>query len=153
MKLLLCLSLFIFSYANQRMYKVNYYNSGLRKSEGWMQNGKKHDYWTFFHQNGKIASQGNFNEGMKDGYWFYYNKNGFKTKEGHYKQNTPTKWWVYYHNNIYENCLYQPDGKTRFCLTYENNTITMAKKYVNDVFLQQWTSIPNFKRDNPSIKF
>lgn len=135
------------------MYKTNYYESGLRKSEGWMLNGKMEDHWTFFYENGEIASKGAFNTGEKEGYWFYYDKNGNKTKEGHYISNQPTKWWVYYYENNYENCLYQPDGKTRFCLTYENGSITKAKKYVNDVFLQQWTSISSFKHDNPYIKF
>ncbi len=135
------------------MYVTNYYDSGTPKSEGWQLNGKMEDYWTFFHENGNIASKGAFNMGAKKGYWYFYDTSGKKAKEGHYLNNKPHQWWVYYYENSYENCLYQNDSKTRFCLTYENNTITKAKKYVNDVFLQQWTSIPSFKRDNPDFKF
>ncbi len=141
------------SFSIKREFKKNYYPSGSKKSEGWVLAGKMHDYWTFFYEDGAIASKGHFNKGAKNGYWFYYDKLGNKTKEGHYTKNQPTQWWVYYYGSNYENCLYQPDGITRFCLTYENGKVSKAKKYVNDIFLQQWTSILSFKHDNPNFSF
>lgn len=150
------LSLILYFYIlcfSQKVYKTNYYIDGKIKSKGWMLNGKMEDYWSFFYENGKTASKGSFNMGEKEGYWFYYDIHGKKTKEGHYIKNQPTKWWVYYYGSTHENCLYQADSKTRFCLTYENGKITKAKKYVNDVFLHQWSSINSFKHDNPEIKF
>lgn len=148
-----CLLITLMSFSAKKTYTTIYYNSGKAKAKGWIENKKKTDYWTFFYENGSIASKGNFNKGAKEGYWFFYDKNGNKKKEGHYVNNYPTQWWIYYYDNTYENCLYQPDGKTRFCLTYENGSITKAKKYANDVFLQQWSDIFSFKHDNPDFKF
>ncbi len=149
----LCTIVILMSFSKEKTYTTMYYSSGKTKAEGWEMNGKMVDYWKFFHQNGNLSSEGHFNKGSKEGYWFYYDKQGHKAKEGHYLNNKPIDWWVYYYENSYENCIFQPDGKTRFCLTYENGSISKAKKYVNDVFLQQWLSIQSFKRDNPDFKF
>ncbi len=120
---------------------------------GWTENGNMEDYWTFYFENGNISSKGAFMKNAKTGYWYFYNEDGNLAKEGHFLNNTPINWWVYYNQKEYENCIYQKDGKTRFCLTYENGNITKAKKYVNDVFLQQWSNISSFKKDNPNFKF
>lgn len=150
------LFLYISLITNQSNEKFirNYYDSGQVESFGWINNNNKIDYWEFFHKNGSIKAKGSYNNNLKDGYWFFYNTNGKLISEGHYSKGMPVKWWSFYEeNNSIEKCVYQTDGATRFCLVYSNNKLMKAKKYINDNFLQQWTSISSFKLDNPEFSF
>ena len=91
----------------------------------------------------------------KNGYWYYYDLNGKLVKEGHYIESKPSEWWKFYYKKInsFEECLYQEDGITRFCLYYIDNKLKKACKYRNDTFIKQWTTISSFKNDNPHFKF
>ncbi|WP_010180064.1 toxin-antitoxin system YwqK family antitoxin [Aquimarina agarilytica] len=145
----------IFNLNEGRIFISESFPSGQKKAEGWMMNSKKMDYWHYFYENGNVKSKGNYTNNLKNGYWFFYNTNGNLSKEGHFTNDIPTKWWVYHNTNNHskEKCLYQSDGTTRFCLVYNNKQLVKACKYRNDIFLQQWTSISSFKRDNPHFSF
>ena len=151
----LILSLLVSFTIESKRYVYEYFPSGETKAKGWKMNSLKIDYWKFYYKNGKIASKGNYINNKKNGYWYFYSYEGNLLKEGHYIKNEPTKWWKFYNerNNSYEECLYKKDGITRYCLYYSNEKLTKARKYQNDVFLQEWTSISSFKSDNPHFKF
>ncbi len=142
------------SFSIGKVFVSESFPSGQKSAEGWMIGVKKMDYWYYFHKNGLIKSKGNYTDNLKNGYWFYYNSNGQIDKEGHFINDISSKWWIYHKtNNIKEKCLFQKDGITRFCLVYNNDKLIKANKYRNDVFLNQWTSISSFKRDNPHFSF
>ena len=154
--LFLIISLLIFiSFNEGKRYVYEYFPSGKTKAKGWKMNSLKIDYWKYYHKNGQLASKGNYVNDRKNGYWYFYSSKGNLLKEGHYQKNRPAKWWKFYdnENNNYEECLYQEDGVTRYCLFYSNNQLKKACKYRNDEFLQQWTTISSFKRDNPHFTF
>jgi len=113
----------------KKMVRLKYYQNGHKKEEGW------------------------FKKNKKSGYWHFYSINSKKIKEGHYSNNTPKMWWKYYKKNSLEKCIFKKDGKTRYCLIYDNEKLIKGSKYISDTFIQEWNSLSNFKRDNPDFSF
>jgi len=160
-----------------KSYVNTYYDSGTKMSNGWLKSDKKVGFWQFFHKNGvlkeeghynnnlktgywisyysngAIKEKGNFENNKKTGYWFFYDENSKKVKEGHFDRNIPKKWWRYYKRDTFEKCIYQKDGETRYCLIYAGKKLIKGSKYISDTFIQEWTSLSSFKRDNPNFSF
>ena len=70
--------------APKRSYKKIYYSNGKMKEEGWIENGKKNDFWISYFENGNKKSEGHYLNDTKRDWWVFYNEIGQKTNEGHY---------------------------------------------------------------------
>ena len=117
----------LFANPNQKTYVKNYFDNGKIKSQGWVKNDLKTDYW------------------------FYYNDNGNIKEEGHYYQNKKTKWWIFYDMNqeIIKKCQYQNDKMDGFCIIYYKGNIIRGEKFKNGEKIKQWQTVEAFKKDNP----
>lgn len=109
------------------IYVKNYFDSGKIKSEGWLKNNQKTDYW------------------------FYYYENGNKKEEGHYTNNKKIKWWVFYDINqeIEKKCMFENDKMNGFCIIYSKGKIIRGEKFKNGAKIKQWETVEQFKKDNP----
>lgn len=161
-----------------KVFTNKYYDNGKKMACGWLKADKKVGFWEFFYEDGHIKSKGHFLNDLKDGYWttyhfsnknrktqgnyinnkksgywYYYNSLGEVTKKGHYDNDKPVRWWKYYSTNQNEKCIYQPDGKTRYCLIYIDGKLQKGSKYINDTLMNEWNSISKFKLDNPDFSF
>lgn len=141
---------------NESTYQKIYDNNGLIKEEGWKVNEEKVGYWYFYHENGEVASQGHFLDNQKNGYWYFYSSEGQKIKEGHFEKNNAEKWWIIYDiaaptgDGIVRKYQFRKNKKNGFCLSYRNNELFKAEKYVDNKKIGEWTDISTFKRDNPN---
>jgi uncharacterized protein len=73
-----------------------YYDNGMKKSEGKYQGGKKDGKWTSWHSSVK-NSEGNYKDGKKDGKWTSWHGNGQIATEQNYKNGkklSSTSWEV-----------------------------------------------------------
>ncbi len=57
-------------------YKIFYYPSGIKSSEGNLLNGIPEGYWKTYHENGTIKSEGNRKNFELDSIWKFYNEEG-----------------------------------------------------------------------------
>lgn len=137
----------------EKMYAKEYNESGNLKSEGWLLNSSKTNFWKYYHMNGTIASEGHYEENNKSGYWYYYNSQGKIIKEGHYTQGIAENWWIFYDLATLktEKIQYQNNKKNGFCLVYDGRKLIKVEKYVDDIHKGTWTDIRSFKRDNPEV--
>ncbi len=134
-------------------YWVSYYPNGNKKEEGNFLNNLKNGYWKTYYTNGVKKEEGEYLNDKKNGYWYFYAPNSNKIKEGHFNNNFPKMWWKYYKTDLLEKCLYQKDGKTRYCLIYKGIKLIKGRKYINDNFVNEWNSLSSFKKDNPNFSF
>jgi antitoxin component YwqK of YwqJK toxin-antitoxin module len=120
----------VFQVSGQKTYSKEYYDSGKLKSEGWLNQNQKVDYW------------------------FYYFENGNKKQEGHFKNNQKCKWWIFYDSNeeINKKCEFENDLINGLSLFYRNSQIIRAEKYSMGKKINEWNSLSEFKKDN-NIKF
>jgi len=128
-----------------KSYVRTYYDSGIEMSCGWQKNNisdKKNDYWSYYYDNAQLQKSGNYTNDLKNGFWTFYYPNGNKKEEGYFKNNRKEGYWT--SNN---------DGKTRYCLIYQNKKLIKGSKYISDTFIQEWNSVTSFKRDNPDFSF
>ena len=134
-------------------YKKEYYSNGQLKAEGWQQMQQKTDYWIFYHANGQVASKGHFKANKRDGYWHFYNPSGHKEKEGHFILDSAENWWIFYDIGTRNKSKFQykDNQKNGFCLRYSKSKLIKAEKYHAGKKLAEWTSLREFRRDNPDV--
>ncbi len=115
-----------FGFTTDKIYVKNYYENGKMKTEGWMLQNKKIDYW------------------------FYYFDNGNVKQEGHYLNGKKTKWWIFYNSNeeVIKKSEFKNDLMEGFCIIYKNGDIIRAEKYVKGKKIKNWNSLSEFKKDN-----
>ena len=113
----------------EKEYIREFYTNKKLKSEGWMQDNKKQDYW------------------------FFYSENGSKKEEGHFENDKKTNWWIYYNakNKIVKKCEYKNDKLNGFTIIYKDNEIVKAEKYSSGKKMKEWESIAEFKKDNTDL--
>ncbi|WP_179021938.1 toxin-antitoxin system YwqK family antitoxin [Winogradskyella forsetii] len=131
----------------------NFDTEGHLKSEGWVLNGQKTDFWTFHHSNGRIEKKGHFKNGKKTGYWYFYSENNKLLKEGSYTKNTMNDWWTFYSEKGKKKIQYINGVREGFALVYINNSLKKAERYKSNIKTGEWTSYFSFMRDNPGVKF
>ena len=107
-------------------------------------------YFKNYYPNGKLKSEGWLNQNQKEEYWFFYNENGSKKEEGHYKNNQKVNWWVYYDEKqtITKKCEYKSNKLNGISIVYVKGEITKAEKYNNGEKIKTWTDLDEFKKDN-----
>lgn len=115
-----------FKMAAQKEYVKTYFNNGQLKTEGWV------------HQNQKVD------------YWFFYFENGKKKEEGHFINNKKCKWWLLYNpkGEIIKKCEFENDLINGFSILYKNSQIIKAEKYNMGKKINEWNSLTDFKKDN-----
>jgi antitoxin component YwqK of YwqJK toxin-antitoxin module len=115
-----------FQVSGQKTYSKEYYDSGKLKSEGWLNQKQKVDYW------------------------FYYFENGNKKEEGHFINNKKCKWWLTYNSKeeINKKCEFENDQLNGFSIFYKNSQIIRVEKYFMDKKIKEWDSVKEFKKDN-----
>lgn len=121
--------IFLFHYTNEKIYVRDYYPNKTLKSEGWMQNNKKVDYW------------------------FFYYENGIKKEEGHFENNKRANWWIFYNakRKIIKKCEFKNDKQDGFSVIYNDGEVVKAEKYTVGKKVKEWESIAEFKKDNADL--
>lgn len=116
----------LFGNQSPKTYQKTYFDNGNIKSEGWIQNNLKTDYW------------------------FYYYENGRKKEEGHYKNDKKTKWWVFYDVNeeVVKKSKFENDKMDGLTIIYYKGNIIRAEKFLKGEKVKQWDSLSEFKKDN-----
>jgi len=150
MLIILFTSIYSHSSIGQKAYHKEYYANGNLKSEGWLINGNKIDYWKFYHTNGNISEKGHYKNNIRVKYWYFYNTNTKPKLEGHYKDGKMTDWWLYYDSagKIHHKCQLNMGIKNGYCLEYKNEKLTSAAKFINGKKIKEWFSLRSFKKDN-----
>lgn len=115
-----------FKMTAQKEYVKTYFKNGTIKSEGWVQQNQKVDYWFFYFENGKTKEQ------------------------GHYEANKKCKWWLFHNSKgeIVKKCEYINDLINGFSILYRNSQIIKAEKYDMGKKINEWNSLTDFKKDN-----
>lgn len=141
--------------APNKSYTRQYTASGALQAEGWLCQNKKTDFWKWYHNNGSLASEGHYKEDRKSGYWYFYDPNGNLIKEGHYQNGQAYNWWIFYDLVRQEKrkVQFQNNQKNGFCLVYKGNRLQRVEKFVANKKAGSWSSVRDFKRDNPGITF
>ena len=81
---------------------INYFVSGLKKSEGTYLNGKKHGNWIYWYGvigPDFIESKGYYKFGKRDGLWEYWYPNGKKRETGYLTNQKRVGKWTYYNKD------------------------------------------------------
>ena len=152
MKLIVFIFLSIISFTSSasREYARSYYSDGTIKSEGWLQDNKKVDFWTFYYSNGKVKEKGHYTQNLRTKYWHFYNENGIVKSEGHYVAGKRNNWWSFYNTtgHLIHKCQLQNGIKNGYCLHYKSNEIVKASKYSQGKKQEEWTDYSLFTREN-----
>ncbi|MFY7670445.1 toxin-antitoxin system YwqK family antitoxin [Tenacibaculum sp. MEBiC06402] len=154
MKIRLVIALFLLILSStcfaQKFYQKNYFENGKIKSEGWIENDKKENYWVFYYKNGNIKEKGHYIKGLRDKYWYFYNRNSSKDKEGHFVKGQKNKWWLFYGNdgNVNHKCQLKNNKKNGYCLIYKRRKLIKASKFKDGKKIKEWKDFSSFKREN-----
>ena len=126
MKLTIAILLLIVLGLGTKTYHKSYFPNGKMKSQGWLIDGKKVDYW------------------------YLYTEHGTLKAEGHYKNGTKNNWWIYYDNQqkVSHKCQLKNGIKHGYCLKYEKNKLKSAVKFERGKKIKEWFSFSSFKREN-----
>ncbi|WP_405250970.1 toxin-antitoxin system YwqK family antitoxin [Dokdonia sp. Asnod3-C12] len=147
------LAFIAFSLPEPRMYSKLYHDDGTIQAEGWIMGEQKVKYWKFYHENGTIAAEGHYQTNKKSKYWHYYDNQGKLTKEGHYEDGIAQNWWIFYDLARQETrkSQYVDNHLHGYCLVYKNKKLFKVEKYEKNQLKGAWTSIRDFRRDNPDV--
>ncbi|WP_418262406.1 toxin-antitoxin system YwqK family antitoxin [Flavobacterium faecale] len=120
------LFLCFFGISEQKQYSKDYYSNGKLKSQGWLNQNEKVDYW------------------------FYYYENGLKKEEGHYLGNKKTKWWIFYNSNeeIIRKSEYKDNKQNGLSILYKSGKICKAEKYKMGIKIKEWHNLMDYQKDN-----
>ena len=115
------------SVSGPKTYVKNYYKNGKMKSEGWIQQNQKNDYW------------------------FFYNENGSKKEEGHFAENKKIEWWLFYTSKgeILKKVEFKNNVEEGLSIFYKNGQIIKAARYKAGLKIKEWNTIAAYKSDNP----
>jgi antitoxin component YwqK of YwqJK toxin-antitoxin module len=133
------------------IYKVSYHQNGILKSEGWLDDDKKIDYWHFYYSNGNIKSKGHYDNNAKDKYWHYFDLNGNKVEEGRYKNDMKHGWWKIYKQDTLIEVKYNYSIKTGLAIYYVGSNPVKAEYYKKGNKTNEWFNLRDFKREYPLV--
>lgn len=91
----------VYDRSGQCVKEMEYYENGVLKMEGTMEDGHREGEWKCYFPDGKTQSTGFFHEGLRTGKASVYHENGNIYMEGHYKDNRHTGEWKYYDEQGY----------------------------------------------------
>ena len=139
----------------KRLFSRQYHPNGDLKSEGWLCMSQKEGYWKYYYPSGTLSSKGHYNKNQRSGYWYFFNPDGSLIKEGHFKHDHAENWWIFYEIGRQEKSKIQfkNNKKNGFSLRYNKNRLIRVEKYIDDIKTGEWTSLYQFKIDNPNVSF
>lgn len=159
MKLILNTIVAIFLLMNasstDKTYIKKYHNNGILKTEGWVKENQKIEYWYTYTKTGDVKSEGHYTKDKKNGYWYYYNTENCESIEGTYKKGKKTGWWIFTKKDGSQlKVEYANNKKNGLILHFKKGRSIpyKADRFKNDKKIGTWTSISKFKRDNPDYK-
>ena len=87
MRILLLLPLFcsVITYG-QKQHFVEFWDNGLKNSEGYYERGVEHGLWKYWHENGNRMEEANYWFGVLNGAVMRYYENGNIQTEGYFKK-------------------------------------------------------------------
>lgn len=134
----------------EKAYQKTFYDNGILKAEGWIENNQKTNYWKYYYNDGSIKKEGHFLNGKQTKYWYFYRKNGTKESEGHFFNGKKNKWWLFYDNKEFINhkCQLKNNQKNGYCFFYENKKLIKAEKYKSGKKINEWNDFEAFKKEN-----
>lgn len=81
---------------NNCVKETEYFDTGVKRMEGGMKNGKMEGEWTSYYRNGQMQSHGFYKDGKRTGYAVVYNPDGSKFQEGSYTNGKHCGHWIFY---------------------------------------------------------
>lgn len=86
----------------QCVREVHYYESGLLKMEGMVENDLRNGEWISYFPDGKVQSSGFFKDGLRVGKALVYYENGHLWMDGYYTDDHKCGEWIFYDEQGYE---------------------------------------------------
>ena len=86
----------------QWVREIEYYESGLVKMEGSVENDLRNGEWIAYFPDGKIQSKGSFKDGVRVGSSKVYYENGHLWMDGFYMDDHKCGEWIFYDEQGYE---------------------------------------------------
>ncbi len=147
--LIICLLYSSFTFG-QKTYQKNFFDNGTIKSEGWIENNQKIDYWKFYYKNEVLQKEGHFLNDKETEFWYFYTESGTKKSEGHFRKGKKNKWWLFYDENeqINHKCQLKNNQKNGYCFHYKIKKIVKSEKYKAGEKLKEWTDFKSFRKEN-----
>lgn len=142
-----------FAILTEKEYVKKYFENGSLSAEGWQIENSKSGYWIHYFQNGEIAKKGSYQKNKKHGYWYFYSEEKKCIKEGHFDRGNANNWWTFYDNNQTRKVQLKNNQKEGFALIYEGKMLKKVEKYAKDKKIGEWTSLFDFRKDNPEVQF
>ena len=81
---------------NKCVKETEYYDTGQKRMEGGMKDGKMEGEWTSYFRDGKVQSHGFYKNGERTGYGVVYNPDGSKYQVGYYNHGIHCGKWTFY---------------------------------------------------------
>ena len=91
-----------YDHDDQCVREVEYYEDGVLKMEGEMQDGHREGEWKAYFPDGRPQSIGFFKDGLRTGKATIYYSNGNLWMEGFYKEGKKVGEWTYYDEQGYK---------------------------------------------------
>jgi len=149
MKQILLIIIFAFTISNQ--YVKTYYDNAQLKSQGWIKDNQKTNYWHYYYSNGAKKAEGHYRADKKINFWSYYNDKGKLIEEGHYKEGAKHGWWKFHRGDTLVEIKYQDSKKTGLAILKLNSKIVKAEYYKNGLKTDEWLTLADFKKEYPRI--
>ncbi len=113
-------SFFLISLYSQdsTQFKIYYYPSGVKSSEGYLVNGKPNKYWITYFENGKVRTEGNRKNFELDSVWKFYNDKGQLNSTLEYKNGKKNGWKITYDSLLVSKEHFIDDEKEGSFFTY-----------------------------------
>ena len=90
--------IYFFEWRNNRV-TTEWYDSGQKKHEGALKDGKRQGFWTFWHENGQKKMEITYKDGKRDGLRTRWHENGQKRQESTFKDDLEHGLWTSWHDN------------------------------------------------------
>lgn len=143
--------IFIVLVSTNKEYVKNYYDNSHLKSEGWLINNQKTDYWYYYNNNGKKKAEGHYQLNQKEDYWFFYDENEAVIEQGHYQLGEKNGWWKMYRGDTLVEIKYKDSKKVGLAILKLNSKIIKAEYYKNNMKTDEWVTLADFKKEYPLI--
>lgn len=105
--------------AQQSDFRIFYYQTGQKSSEGFIRDNKPDGYWKTYYENGLLKSEGNRKDFLLDSTWRFYDESGQLTLEINYREGKKHGERVSYPGDEVIREMFENDIKTGFTLHYD----------------------------------
>jgi len=71
-----------------------FYATGIDKSEGWLKNELKENYWKFYYSDGSLNMEDYYQQNISINFWSIYYANGQIERDGNCVLGENNGWWT-----------------------------------------------------------